>query len=531
VNRGNLLIMVKPYKIFFLLLLLLFLISLPSFFFPKDGIQIFGFTLNYPSFSQFIDADTSQNQLNLKPEIALLDKIIDSTLTSSQPKVLQNSAIASDTLTIRDSTKLVDSISEPAFNPDWLKSKITKLEFPDSLHQSLTDFFESLRLGDYNRKFIRVLHYGDSQIEGDRVTSYLRSRLQAKFGGGGIGFVHAVPQSSQPAAITQSNSSNWEKITLADHDKDLSGINRYGALGGYSMYNQNRNFFSKSTFEAWIHFQRNLGLNSPSRNFQKVKVFYGFNANPFMVELNAEGKAIDAELIPTTNNLNAVSFDIDTRINSFEIKFKGENSPLIFGISLETEKGIGVDNIPIRGSSGNNFTKTDMVFMKEMLKMLNAKLIILQFGVNVVPNVVESYKYYEIQLYNQLKAIQNAKPDASIVMIGVSDVSRKEGLHYVSYPNIEKIRDAQKNAAFRAGVPFWDCYTAMGGRNSMAAWENAKPPLASKDFVHFTYRGANLIAEMFYAALMSEYSNYLSKYSNPKRLQTVMLKDSLKKPI
>jgi len=226
-----------------------------------------------------------------------------------------------------------------------------------------------------------------------------------------------------------------------------------------------------------------------------------------------------------------MSLDIDNSISSFELKFRGENSPLIFGLSLETEKGIGVDNIPIRGSSGNNFTKTDMVFMQDMLKMLNAKLIILQFGVNVVPNVVESYKYYETQLYNQLVAIQKAKPDASIIMIGVSDVSRKEGLRYVSYPNIEKIRDAQKHAAFRAGVPFWDCYAAMGGKNSMAAWENAKPPLASKDFIHFTHRGANLIAEMFYAALMSEYSNYLSRFSTPNKLQAAMPKDTLKKSI
>ena len=455
-----------------------------------------------------------------------LDKIIDSTL-NYQLRILENPLRITDTLTSKDTVKTVDTTSKPAFNPDWLKSKITKLEFPDSLHLSLVGFFEALRDGEYNKKLIRVLHYGDSQIEGDRITSYLRSRLQTKFGGGGVGLVHAIPQSSQPAAITQSNSSNWEKTTLADHDKDLSGISRYGALGGYSLYTQNRNFFSKSTYEAWIHFQRNVGINSPSRYFKKVKVFYGYNTQPFMVELNTDGKALDAELVPTTNNLNAISFDVDNGINSFELKFKGENSPMIFGISLETDKGIGVDNIPIRGSSGNNFTKTDMVFMKEMLNMLNAKLIILQFGVNVVPNVVDSYKYYEVQLYNQLKAIQEAKPDASIIMIGVSDVSRKEGLNYVSYPNVEKIRDAQKKAAFRAGVPFWDCYNAMGGKNSMAAWENAKPPLASKDFIHFTYRGANLIAEMFYAALMSEYSDYLSKFNQPKQKHIAVKRDSL----
>ena len=520
--------MVKPYKIFILLLLILVLTSLPSFFFPDEGVRMFGITLRYPNIKQIFGIDTPQNQPNLKPEIARLDKIVDSTLTTNQLQIqVNNSVIKTDSQRVQDTSLAIDAIPNKEFSADWLKSKITKIEFSDSTHLALSTFFEALRTGEYDKKLIRVLHYGDSQIEGDRITSYLRSRLQVKFGGGGVGLVHAIPQSSQPYAILQSNSSNWKKITLADQDKN-SSINRYGVLEGFSQYVQNRNFFSKSTYEAWIHFQKNGGVNSSTRNFQRLKIFYGYNGKPFMVELNSEGKTIDAELIPTTNSLNSLTLDVDKSINSFEIKFKGENSPLIFGISLESYKGINVDNIPIRGSSGTSFTKTDMTFMKEMLGMLNTKLIILQFGVNVVPNVVENYKYYEVQLYNQLKAIQNAKPDASIIMIGVSDVSRKEGLHITSYPNIEKIRNAQKQAAFRAGVPFWDCYTAMGGKNSMAAWENANPPLANKDFIHFTSRGANLIAEMFYAALMTEYSEYLAKFSIQNKNQVAANADSLK---
>lgn len=522
--------MLKPYKIFFLLSLILFLVSLPSFFFPEGGIKFCNISLHYPSINQIFEIDTSrnQNQPSLKPEIAFLDRMVDSTLKT---KSLQNQPLNPnkniDSTSIQDSSKIVDTIPNKSFSTDYLKSKINKLEFPDSTNNPLSSFFEALHTGECNRKLIRVLHYGDSQIEGDRITSYLRSRLQSKFGGGGLGLLHAVPQSSQPAAIIQSTSSNWEKTTLADYDKALTGTNRLGALEGYSIYTPSHNLFSNLTDEAWVLFQRTGGISS-AHNFQKLRLFYGFNSKPFMIELKSKEKTLDAEIIPSTNKLNSLTLDIASSLNSFEIKFKGEDSPMIFGISLESEKGVNIDNIPIRGSSGTNFTKTNMVFMKEMLKMLNTKLIILQFGVNVVPNIVESYKYYEIQLYNQIKAIQAAKPDASIIMIGVSDVSRKEGLRFVSYPNVEKIRDAQKNASFKAGIPFWDCYKAMGGKNSMVAWENSKPPLATKDFIHFTYRGANLIAEMFYGALMLEYDNYILKISKQKINQFVSREDSLK---
>ncbi|HNV51641.1 MAG TPA: hypothetical protein PKM28_02010, partial [Tenuifilaceae bacterium] len=74
--------------------------------------------------------------------------------------------------------------------------------------------------------------------------------------------------------------------------------------------------------------------------------------------------------------------------------------------------------------------------------------------------------------------------------------------------------NAQRNAAFRAGAAFWDCYTAMGGKNSMPEWVNANPSLATKDFTHFNFRGAKLIAEMFTASLLNEYSNFQSNHKS-----------------
>jgi lysophospholipase L1-like esterase len=134
----------------------------------------------------------------------------------------------------------------------------------------------------------------------------------------------------------------------------------------------------------------------------------------------------------------------------------------------------------------------------------------LQFGVNVVPYVIKDYTFYEEQFYNQLKLLKSIAPGVSILVVGVSDMSRKEGELYVSYPNIEKIRDAQRRAAFKAGCAFWDLYEAMGGENSMPSWVFAKPALANKDFTHFTAKGASLVSEMLYKALLSEYEKFNS---------------------
>ncbi|NJL12693.1 MAG: hypothetical protein HC913_06670 [Microscillaceae bacterium] len=97
----------------------------------------------------------------------------------------------------------------------------------------------------------------------------------------------------------------------------------------------------------------------------------------------------------------------------------------------------------------------------------------------------------------------------SVLVVGVSDMSYNTGNGYASYPNIEKIRNAQRKAAFRAGCAFWDLYEAMGGANSMPSWVFAKPvALASRDFTHFTAPGAQLVSEMLYNAILTEYDEY-----------------------
>ena len=96
-------------------------------------------------------------------------------------------------------------------------------------------------------------------------------------------------------------------------------------------------------------------------------------------------------------------------------------------------------------------------------------------------------------------------------------MSQKDKDQYVSLPNVTLIRDALKNAAFKADCAFWDTFEAMGGENSMPSWVFADPPLAEKDFTHFTVKGSQIIAQMFYKALMLEYNDYFnSKIKNDK---------------
>ena len=166
----------------------------------------------------------------------------------------------------------------------------------------------------------------------------------------------------------------------------------------------------------------------------------------------------------------------------------------------------------MRGNAGLVFTKMDETLLRQHYKQLNTKLIILQFGGNVVPYITD-FGYYERLFSAQIRRIKKVAPDVAIIVIGVSDMSIKELNRYVTFPNLEKVRDALKKASLNNNAIYWDMYEAMGGKNSMPSWVFANPPLAAKDFVHFNPKGAKIIAHMFYNSFMYEYNLY-KKYSS-----------------
>jgi hypothetical protein len=228
-----------------------------------------------------------------------------------------------------------------------------------------------------------------------------------------------------------------------------------------------------------------------------------------MVEVKQNKTIVDAEIVPSSVGLKELKWRFPTPVRNLSISFKTDESPNIYGIALDALEGLAVDNVPLRGSAGIDFTRIDLNFLKQFYQLLNVKLLILQFGVNVVPNVTENYTYYENNFIRQIEALKKACPFLSVIVVGVSDVSRNGDNGYESYPNIVKIRDAQKRAAFATGCAFWDMYEAMGGHNSMPSWVYANPPLAQKDFVHLNPMGAKIIGEMFYRSFIQEYERFI----------------------
>jgi hypothetical protein len=416
------------------------------------------------------------------------------------------SLIKEDSLLATKVEQFTDTIR---VNAKVLRSRIQTIEYPSGDSTLLNSFFK--KLDNSGNKKLRILHYGDSQIEGDRISGFLRHLFQGEFGGSGPGLMPAIPAHAETSSIVHSASGNWlghsvyyKKDTILPHTK-------FGILGGFSRFtsykddslNQN-----KTIQKATIEFNRSGLAYSSVNKFTECRIFYGHCNEAVIVKGYVNDSLIWFEELDTTQRTKKIQWDFAFIPKDFKIEFEGTKSPDIYGIALDAKNGVALDNLPFRGSSGTDFSKLDRQQMKTIASYLNTGLIILEFGVNVVSHQVKSYLYYERAMTRQLKYLQSVFPNTPILVIGLSDISQRKGNYYQSFPNVELINQAQRNAARNANCVFWDLYKAMGGKNSMPSWVFAEPALAGKDFIHFTRKGGHVVAQMLYNALMQDYQEY-----------------------
>lgn len=386
---------------------------------------------------------------------------------------------------------------------------VTSLQFKDNNSKSLFSFFEKLSRIKGSEQKLHILHYGDSQIESDRMTSVIREKLQSEFGGKGPGLISPVPITGS-AAISQKNSANWKRYTAYGFSDGKSTHDDYGVLCSYARFTPSytdEELASKDTTEAWLELKPSGMCSGNCRAYSQLSMLLGGNRKNVEVRVMLEDTLFAVDVLPPTQERYWKKYFIGNTPKNVKLLFKGIDSPDIQALLLEGWQGVQVDNIALRGSSGTIFKKIASHHFKKEIDELNTGLIILQFGGNSVPGLKDEKGASNFGSYfkSQIKHIQSLHPDIPIIVIGPSDMSTSIDGEYQTWPYLEELNQAMRNAAWETGCGFWDMYEVMGGRNSMISWVNSNPPYAGTDYTHFTPKGARKMAELFYSALYKEY--------------------------
>jgi lysophospholipase L1-like esterase len=452
---------------------------------PEEGFQIAGIEFNfYRPFFEPRDT-TKQGIADAEAFLEGYDSILEEDSLSDVEKTF-------------DEEKADDELIEE-------RKKLLRIQRGESGIKNLDLFFIRAESAKEKGTRLRVLHYGDSQIEGDRISRNLREKMQQLWGGNGPGMVppvEVVPSS----AIKSSASEGWKRSTIYGQKDKTMLHNRYGVLGSMATYapeagKQHRLTFSPSN----MAFSRN-------RQFSNASLYFSVPDSAVTLSVFHNGVEIDKRVLPDSSFFKKISWSLPSSTESLELVFEGGPAEC-YALALDGGAGIQLDNIGMRGSSGTIFKKIDREQIKKQLTDLNPGLVFLQYGGNTVPYVNDTLaaENYGDWMKSQILFLQGVLPEAAFILIGPSDMAYKDGDEFITYPYLVPVRDALKKTALETGCGFWDIYEAMGGKNSMTAWVAADPPLAAADYVHFSPKGATKVAELLFKALSDEYENYKSR--------------------
>ncbi len=423
----------------------------------------------------------------------------------SEVEKLQQRIESLENLTETDSSNKVVEIVEEVV-PKQLNRF---LQFPKGKETILDAFFSSLQ-HEIDTSLVRIVHYGDSQIEGDRITEYLRNRLQKRFGGCGVGMIPPTEIKGIRSTANFEATENFVRYEIFGAVKKPSLHRDYGYLGSYHKFA----YQNKENKDSIKEVRGNLTYLKPFiRTYDKiyevqnVKMAYRNRFAPIKLNAVWNGNAQE-QILERSTNLAVWQMPVEGSLSKLQLEMFSQGDPDIYGVAFDCNTGIALDNAPFRGSSGIEFTSVNREIMRQQVEKLNIKLMVLQFGVNVIPYVRSEYNHHKMLFKKQLEFLKSLSPDLNIIVIGPSDMARKSGTDFVSYPNIPALRDALQEAAFETDCAFWDLYDAMGGQNSIVGWVDSKPALANPDYTHFTREGAKLVGEMFYNSLLKSFGEF-----------------------
>jgi len=380
-------------------------------------------------------------------------------------------------------------------------SKIQRIEYPENKLAFIKDLKEDLQSAS-----CRIIHYGDSQIEGDRISSYIRNRLQGLYGGYGPGFIPIVQVYEQISANVQP-SSNWQRFAYFDPTQKKFEHKKYGAYNSFSRFTEFPNNAEEFNLDTIPITKASIDISIPTKSYGRLRSYntialhYGNALAPIKIKVLNAGTVIKSDTLRTDGNYHKFPIKLSNTPNHLRIELEGKISPDFYGITLDGDKGISLDNVAMRGSSGTVFSNTNGTNFAQMYNSLQPKIVMLQYGGNSVPYMKDSLKVkqYVGYLRNHIRWIQKKSNNAKFIFIGPSDLTTIENGRRISYPLLPLLNESLREMCLENNVAYWSMFEAMGGVNSMPHWVDQS--LAGSDYTHFTFKGSRLISEMFFLAL------------------------------
>lgn len=450
----------KPGRIALFFAAVIAALALICVLFPRDGVTVAGHEFYLPPVPPTFDESTNDSDVKeKKPELP------------------------SEVVQLGDSISFLQQFSDSSDTRFWL---------PDSLF--FASFWEKAEMARANGRILRILHYGDSQIEMDRITSQLRTYMQETFGGGGPGMMpyHTIIPS---LSVSQGGGGALTHLSTFGDSTITRSRGNYGPMmqcfrleGGATV-----------RFRA----SRHASVDKRLKAFSNIRLVYNNRHGTLRSTLTDRQSMSNDPREATSEGVGNIAWALDSATTVLSLSTHG--SADLYCVTVDNGPGVAVDNIPMRGCSGQQFTTVSRDLLTQAYAQLDVGMIILQFGGNSIPYLYNEKKIsqYCQSMGHQIDYIHQCCPQAKILFIGPSDMSTRHKGVLQTYPMLPVLIDSLIATANSHNAAYWSIYHAMGGHNSMLRWN--KKGLAGSDYIHFSQQGADIMGDKLAQALADNY--------------------------
>ncbi len=446
----------------------------------REGISFGNTMLRYPTPDilgmLFKSKEKENNKLNelIKETNTIVDEKTD--------KLATNDTIANDSLHKLE-TNVEGKIYYPGNRIDYIKRLKNKLR----------------------QGVCQIVHYGDSQIEGDRITGYVRNRLQLAFNGGGPGFFPIKVVYNQNS-IDITTSGNWVRYAFFDRKQRRKvGHDMYGLLATSSRFtNYAKDTTGLPVSKATFTIKPSAKSYARLQHYTKFGLHYGNAMGKVKIKVYENGNIIKTDSLISDGKYHNYKLNFATTPKELKIELEARVSPDFYGVTLDADTGVRMDNVAMRGEAGRIFTRMNYENYRQMSVDRQPDLFIFQYGGNTIPYMKTDQQlreYVEGLIFN-MKWVKRANPNAMFMLLGPGDMTTSRNGQRLTYPFLPKLNDLMKEECMKNDVAYFSMYEAMGGENSMISW--VKQGMAASDYVHFSPKGTKLISEVFYQCLHND---------------------------
>lgn len=445
-----------------------------TFLFPREGIALGGLTLRLPTLHSLAERKDRGNM-----------DVVNAAVPGQMP--------------------LEDSI---AFYRKLVDSSALRFWLPEPHY--LDDFWQAATEAKSHKRTVRIMHYGDSQIELDHISSRLRAYMQRTYGGGGPGM---LPFHTITPTLTVRQSNSGDLTHLASFGDSLAVRSR----GNYGIMMQCFRLEGGSA-TVTVKSATNSHVDDAAKRFERVQLVANNRGGLVADFTNLKNKK-ETQQKKAPQGVGVLQWRTDTVTNGIRLHVSG--SADLYAITIDADSGgIAVDNIPMRGCSGQQFTLVNEQLLTAAYSTLDVGMIILQFGGNSVPYFKDSQDIstYCRSIAKQIAYVHQCCPNAKLLFIGPSDMSKRIRGELQTYPIIPELIDSLAATATASGAAYWSIYHAMGGLNTMPQW--TRQGLAGNDYIHFSQKGADKMGDLLAEAFDNSHRLYVLEQRLAQLLQT-----------